>query len=70
VKQRILSFKQDETKDWYVELACGHTRHMRHNPPWVNRPWVEIVEKREQYLGSQLDCQKCEQEMSNEIDTL
>ncbi|WP_372965970.1 DUF3565 domain-containing protein [Marinobacter sp.] len=19
-------------------LACGHSQHVRHDPPWVNRP--------------------------------
>ncbi|MFB8831117.1 DUF3565 domain-containing protein [Azotobacter sp. CWF10] len=21
-------------------LSCGHTQHLRHQPPWQNRPWV------------------------------
>ena len=70
MKRRVISFRQDEANDWYVELSCGHTRHMRHNPPWFNRPWVEIAEKREQFLGTQLDCRECEQEMSNKTNTL
>ena len=28
--------------DWVAELECGHTQHVRHDPPWTNRPWVSL----------------------------
>ena len=39
-QQAILGFHQDEYGDWVAELACGHTQHVRHRPPWELRPWV------------------------------
>jgi len=61
MKQIIVSFDKDEHGDWFAYLSCGHTRHVRHNPPWFNRPWVEKEETRQQYLGSELNCKKCEE---------
>jgi hypothetical protein len=23
-----------------AELSCGHTQHLRHQPPWQSRAWV------------------------------
>lgn len=62
MKQPIIGFAKDEADDWYAILACGHNRHMRHKPPWFNRPWIELVEGREHYLGTELKCLKCDQE--------
>lgn len=54
-----MGFGKDEEGDWFARLSCGHTRHVRHNPPWFNRPWVETAAGRAQYLGSELNCKKC-----------
>ncbi len=32
-ERKILGFHQDEQRDWVADLECGHTRHVRHNPP-------------------------------------
>ncbi|PYU03922.1 MAG: hypothetical protein DMG34_11865 [Acidobacteria bacterium] len=32
-ERKILGFHQDEHRDWVADLECGHTRHVRHNPP-------------------------------------
>jgi hypothetical protein len=61
VKRRIVGFHQDERQDWVADLACGHGQHVRHNPPWMNRPWVVTPEGRERFLGFELDCKKCEE---------
>ena len=61
MQQKIVSFDKDEEGDWFALLNCGHTRHVRHNPPWFNRPWVKKIEGREQYLGTELNCKKCEE---------
>ena len=37
---RLLGFHQDEDGHWVAELSCGHTQHLRHQPPWQNRAWV------------------------------
>jgi hypothetical protein len=62
MQRRITGFHQDEHGDWVAELECGHGQHVRHNPPWTNRPWVTTAEGRAQYLGQALRCRKCEEE--------
>ncbi len=61
MSQPIVGFHQDEEQHWVAELACGHNQHVRHNPPWTNRPWVVTPEGRRQALGQRLPCRKCEQ---------
>ena len=56
----IAGFHQDENRDWIAELACGHTQHMRHRPPWENRAWVESEVERAAKIGSPIDCVSCE----------
>jgi hypothetical protein len=60
VQRRITGYHQDEEGDWIAELECGHQQHVRHNPPWVNRPWVTTAEGRTAALGTALDCKKCD----------
>jgi len=61
VKQAIVGFHQDEHGDWVADLACGHTRHMRHNPPWIERPWVTTPEGRQRFLGTLIGCKACDE---------
>ncbi len=61
MKQPITGYHKDELDDWVAELACGHFQHVRHNPPWQNRPWVETADGRQAMLGYQLYCKKCEE---------
>jgi Protein of unknown function (DUF3565) len=56
----IIAFHQDDQGDWVADLACGHTQHMRHNPPWIKRPWVITAEGRQSRLGDTLDCCQCQ----------
>jgi hypothetical protein len=58
-KSAIVGFHQDELGNWVTELQCGHNQHVRHNPPWCERPWVLTSEGRRSYLGFELRCQKC-----------
>jgi len=58
----ITGFHQDEESHWVAELACGHSRHFRHNPPWQEREWVTTPEGRDKFLGSELDCIECDQD--------
>lgn len=60
MKQPIIGYHKDEEDDWVAELGCGHTQHVRHNPPWTLRPWVTTSEGRENRLGHELNCKKCE----------
>lgn len=59
MRQAIIGFYQDEAGHWVAELECGHTRHMRHDPPWQNRAWVLTEEGRRQFLGTMVDCAVC-----------
>jgi len=61
MKQKIVDYHKDEEGDWVADLACGHTQHVRHNPPWINRPWVVTREGRDQHLGVELECKECGQ---------
>jgi hypothetical protein len=61
VERRILGFHQDEQGDWVAELECGHSQHVRHNPPWTNRPWTLTAEGRAQKIGEILSCKRCEE---------
>lgn len=64
--QAMIGFHLDEEQHWVADLACGHSQHVRHNPPWQNRPWVMTPEGRAEKLGVQLNCLKCEDKNSNE----
>ena len=57
--QKIIGFHLDEVNDWVADLECGHTQHVRHDPPWQNREWVETEEGRKGKLGVELFCKKC-----------
>lgn len=61
MQQAITGYHQDEEGDWVAELACGHGQHVRHQPPFINRPWVISTAGREEHLGTYLNCKKCEE---------
>ncbi len=60
MKCKIVDFHLDEENDWVAELECHHGQHIRHNPPFVNRPWVMNQEGRNNKLGQALECLKCD----------
>lgn len=60
MKQGITGYHRDKLDDWVAELACGHFQHVRHTPPWINRPWVVSEEGRKSMLGFELECKKCD----------
>lgn len=60
MEQPIIGYDRDELGDWRAILACGHRQHVRHNPPFVNRPWVLTEEGRRRFLGAPLDCVRCD----------
>jgi hypothetical protein len=60
-EQAIVGFHQDAARDWVAELACGHQQHVRHDPPWTQRPWVVSEAGRTATLGRLLVCRKCAQ---------
>ncbi|MFE8071013.1 DUF3565 domain-containing protein [Marinobacteraceae bacterium S3BR75-40.1] len=56
----MTGFHRDEDGDWVAELACGHNQHVRHKPPFINRPWTQSEQGRRGRLGQCLPCRKCE----------
>ncbi len=60
MQQPIVNYHQDTERHWVAQLACGHNQHVRHNPPWTNRPWVVTQAGRKRMLGRQLNCVKCD----------
>lgn len=63
MNQRVTGFHQDEYGDWVADLECGHGQHVRHDPPWSERPWVVTPQGRERMLGETLACKKCDEEL-------
>jgi hypothetical protein len=68
MKQAICGYHQDEEQHWVAELVCGHYQHVRHKPPFINRPWVVSVRGRKAMLGHQLECKKCDQGAPRDYD--
>jgi hypothetical protein len=60
MEKPITGFHLDEENHWVAELRCGHFQHVRHNPPWQERPWVIAEEGRAGMLGFNLNCKKCD----------
>lgn len=67
MKQKIFGFHQDRQGDWVAELSCGHTQHMRHDPPMSIRPWIASAEGRADFIGTELNCQRCENSNEDEL---
>ena len=64
LKRKIVAFHLDEFGDWVADLECGHGQHVRHRPPWELRPWALNEEGRANHVGRELDCKKCDGELT------
>jgi tellurite resistance-related uncharacterized protein len=60
LKRPITGFDTDEEGDWRAILGCGHRQHVRHRPPFIDRPWVIAEEGRRGKLGAELECVRCD----------
>ena len=60
MQSAIVAFHQDDLGEWVADLRCGHSQHVRHNPPWQLRPWTATREGREAKLGLPLNCPLCD----------
>ncbi len=67
MQQTITGYHKDEEDHWVAELTCGHFQHVRHNPPWTNRPWVITHNGRESMLGVELTCKKCDEGAPSDV---
>jgi len=63
VQRAMVGFETDDVGDWVALLECGHRQHVRHRPPWQERPWVLSAEGREGRIGSALECPACDDEL-------
>jgi hypothetical protein len=62
VEREIVGFHDDGRGGWVAELACGHQRHVRHDPPFRLAPWILDEEGRRGRIGQTIDCGRCDQE--------
>ncbi|HEU4616560.1 MAG TPA: DUF3565 domain-containing protein [Gammaproteobacteria bacterium] len=60
MQRPIVGFDVDAEGDPIALLGCGHPQHVRHRPPFINRPWVATEEGRRAMLGQPLNCVRCE----------
>lgn len=65
-QRAITGYERDDEGHWVARLACGHTQHLRHEPPWQVREWVLTEEGRAARLGTTLPCMKCVREVGPE----
>jgi hypothetical protein len=66
VERAIVGFHLDAQGEWVAELACGHRRHVRHQPPFYAQPWVLELEGRQRRLGTPIECHLCDREAGGE----
>lgn len=59
---KIVGYHQDEEKNWVAELSCGHQQHIRHRPPFIERPWVVTEAGRAEKIGHPVVCPECARE--------
>ncbi|MDQ3185097.1 MAG: DUF3565 domain-containing protein [Pseudomonadota bacterium] len=60
MERPIIGFEVDADGDSIAILSCGHAQHVRHNPPFINRPWVTTEQGRNSMLDKTLNCVRCE----------
>lgn len=60
MEAKIVGYHQDDENHWVAQLACGHFQHVRHQPPFINRPWVIDKKGRDAMKGQKLNCVKCD----------
>ena len=57
--RKIVGFHQDDEGDWVAHLSCLHSQHMRHQPPFFERPWVQVASGRTAAIGGEIECPLC-----------
>ena len=60
MERPIIRFGHDDIGDWVATLNCGHLQHVRHSPPFINRPWVITESGRKSKIGETLNCVRCD----------
>jgi hypothetical protein len=59
MQRAVIGFEQDEQSHWVARLECGHSIHVRHDPPWTVREWVTTEEGRAARIGALMECKRC-----------
>jgi tellurite resistance-related uncharacterized protein len=68
VIRTIDGFHRDDEGDWVAELSCLHGQHVRHRPPFQERPWTQTEEGRRSHVGTDIDCPLCDRaELPDEL---
>jgi hypothetical protein len=60
-----MGYHQDEEQNWVAELSCGHQQHVRHPPPFIERPWVLTETGRAAKIGHPVTCSQCASEAAS-----
>jgi tellurite resistance-related uncharacterized protein len=60
MQRAMRAFHLDAEGHWVAELSCGHRQHVRHQPPFTQRPWVVTEEGRAGRIGQCLECAACD----------
>mgnify|MGYP001256771059 CR=1 FL=1 len=60
MQQRIIGFYEDLEGHFVAMLECGHEQHVRHRPPFAERPWVLTEQGRALMIGERLTCAECD----------
>ena len=60
MERPITGFDSDSEGEPIAILSCGHAQHVRHNPPFINRPWVASEQGRSSMIGKMLNCVRCD----------
>lgn len=68
MKRKITGFDQDVDRHWRAMLGCGHYQHVRHDPPMMVREWVLTDDGREEKIGAELECRKCDEAIPPDFD--
>ena len=59
VRRTIIGYHLDDEGQRVAELSCFHNQHLRHRPPFENRPWVLNDETRGARIGTPIECTLC-----------
>ena len=60
--EKITGLHLNEDNHWVADLSFGHTQHVRHNPPWQQREWVFSDNRRNDFIGFELEYKSCKYE--------
>ena len=60
MQRAMVGFRRDDEGDWIAELACLHSQHIRHDPPFWDAAWIEDDDERARRVGQPLDCPLCD----------